>query len=108
MTKYTNINGVDFETHTSKNAIYAINRLKSEWHGHDIYYYYDKPSETKISIYNEWREWYSNANNVTFFQVDSANIFKFTIVALYEDESSGEILGFIRITKDKKLLLLPE
>ncbi len=46
--------------------------------------YYQKPSQSKISIYNEWCEWLNevfNSDNgyVTNFGVSSANTFQFTL-----------------------------
>ena len=47
-------------------------------------HYYEKPSQSKISIYNEWCDWVRDVNNsefgyVTNFGVSSANTFQFTI-----------------------------
>ena len=47
-------------------------------------HYYEKPSHSKISIYNKWREWLSDVLNsdngyVTNFGVSSANTFQFTL-----------------------------
>lgn len=49
-----------------------------------LHHYYEKPSQSKISIYNEWRDWLIDVANSRFgratnFGVSSANTFQFTL-----------------------------
>lgn len=106
MTKYTNINGIDFETHASKYAHIIINSILTDNGLHTLEQCYTKPSETKRAIYNEWREWYLSADNVVMFGIRSCNNFCFNLAGIVTDENTGEIIGVLNITKTKNELIL--
>lgn len=85
----------------------------------DIYDAYQKPSEAKVSIWNEWVHW---ANDVNMFdgtyevhdlRIGSASCFMFTVVAVIRefavDETSNRIAVatyIMRVTKYHNYLYL--
>ena len=105
MTKYTDINGIDFETHKSKYTKSMIEKhLNKPIKLLDDCY--EKPSSTKRAIYNGIHRLFGNTKNITRLSVTSYNTFAFTMSALYLDEITGEIIGYIRITKDHNILYI--
>ena len=98
MTKYMTINGVKFElikTPKTKDLI-------AHWRyaGRTLNDCYEKPSQIKREIYDEWLEWYYGADYVQAFGVASYNGFNFTIGALLIGENmAGFPIGYIQITK---------
>lgn len=102
MTKFTTINGVDFETHKSKYA--RTNRIMHN--PKRLEDCYDKPSKYKEGIYYEWMEWFDQTENVYSFGITSYNTFSFSLGGVLFDLETGEDIGYIRITKDHNKLYL--
>lgn len=79
-------------------------------HGSTLNHHYQKPSDSKISIYNKWCEWVrdvftSKKGYVTNFGVSSANTFQFTLTFRLE-WLDNIYVGYI--TRDhNRLYLLP-
>lgn len=93
------INGETFEViHPRKyNPRAAVEAVK-DCAGRELSYYYDRPSVHKQEVFNEWREWYADAEHVSDFGVCSANTSSFSISALLRDDA-GDVVGVITITK---------
>lgn len=108
MTKYTEINGVEFETIKSKRTESMIDAYLSSGNAYrSIWDCYERPSRTKEEIYIEWRDWFLNAENVFSFGVHAHSCFMFTLAAiLYDEEMQTKPIGFIHITKDHNRLYL--
>ena len=106
MTKYTEINGIQFETHKSKYAYKAVKRIKENYNGKDLYSYYEKPSAIKQEIWREWRIWAFETQCISQFEVCSGSCFKFAIHGIYYDLKTLKPLGFIYITKTYNRLYL--
>ena len=101
MTKYTTINGVDFETYKSKVTKQNI------WHNPKrLDECYDRPSEYKIEIYYDWLDWFDQTENVYSFGITSYNIYQFTLGGVLFDLETGEDIGYIKITRDHNRLYL--
>ena len=106
MTKYTNINGVDFETIKSSKTQNMIDYHMKYFMHRDLYFYYEKPSDIKREIYLKWLKWYLDRDNtVTFFEVINGSPFNFSIGAILLDEYN-EPIGYIKITKCHNYLYL--
>ena len=100
MTKYTEINGVYFETIKSDKTEAFIKRQENPFNRPiNIYECYNKPSKSKLDIYDYWLDWFNQSSNVYAFGITSYNTFSFTIGAILFDEETGEDIGFIQITK---------
>ena len=87
------INGCTFEVYKPrKNKVtlnQAIDYLERYQH-RDIWDCYDKPSTTKVSIYNEWLQWYTEqGNEIDYFCVTSYNCMQFSLGALYFDNNTN-------------------
>lgn len=106
MTKYTTINHESFETIKSSKTKDMIKRHIDNFESCDLFAYYENPSVIKQRIYDEWYDWYLDCYNVGYFEVTSANTFNFTFGAIYYDENTEEIIGYIQITKCHNKLYL--
>lgn len=95
MTKYTTINGVEFETHKSKLPQDLIYNHKTK----TLWQCYEKPSKIKESIYYDWLEWFDQTENVYSFGITSYNVFNFTLGGILFDLETGKDIGYIKITK---------
>ena len=108
MTKFMEINGVDFEIHKSrkiKNADAYIEAAKtSPYMYEDIYECYEKPSNIKVNIFKEWIEWARDFNinsdfgtHIIYMRITSFSFNQFTLGAvMYIDDKP---YGLIHITK---------
>lgn len=105
MTKYTMINGIEFETHKSKYANIAVNNWLHEY-PQTLDDCYENPSVTKQEIYAEWMAWKDDTDYVEHFGIRSYNVFGFTLCGLFLDSETFEILGLLNITKTKNELIL--
>lgn len=103
MTKYKEINGVDFEVIKSDLTEGAINSHVNNYRGATLNDYYQKPSNIKQAIYNKWLEW-AACDEVHYFEVSSGSPFTFTLSAIYH-ATNGE-QGYIHITKAHNSLYL--
>ena len=103
MTKYQNINGVNFEVVKSK---YTDSMIKNHKNALRLSDFYETYSYRKRIIEEEWREWASGAPNVCGIGVQSANTFSFTMGAWYIDTITLEIIGYIQITPCHERLYL--
>ena len=88
MTNIT-VNGKTFSVHKSKYA--NVNNL-GYYAGRTLYDCYERPSATKVSIYNDWLKWASD-NNVYHFGVSSYNAHTFTLQGLLEYEGKTFLLS---------------
>lgn len=106
MTKYTNINGMEFETIKPKSwsVEKAIEKL-AQSKRNTLYDHYERPSSDKIGIYEEWRDW-ALESPVSCFTVSSANTWQFTIECILYDPETDLDIGLIRITKAHNYLYL--
>ena len=102
--KYTNINGIDFETHKSKRTKEMIDWHMKNYLNRDLYDHYEKPSNSKLEIYKNWLDWYLSTDYVLAFEVTSANIFGFTLGCVLVEPKTIKIIGYIRITKEHNYL----
>ena len=57
-----------------------------------IFYHYDRPSQTKINIWQKWVKWSNTCEHgkVWAFEIAAHNCMMFTIAGLYEDEDGNE------------------
>ena len=102
MTKYTTINGVEFETYKSKYTQGLIDNHKTK----TLWQCYEKPSKIKESIYYDWLEWFEQTDNVYEFGITSSCWNNFTLGGIVFDKETGEDIGYIRITKCHNRLYL--
>lgn len=83
------INGINFEvTVPRKGTIVCIDRL-ARTSGLDLSSYYERPSEYKKAIYNDWFSWYIDTNDkqiaeIRYFGVSGANCMQFSLSFLVE------------------------
>ena len=107
MTKYTNINGMNFITIHSGKTESMINEHFNRYKGRDLMQVYGKCSKEKKDVYYKWREWLQKTDEVTDFDIISASRYTFTLGAIYRDVNNTPI-GYIRITKGyNRLYLIP-
>ena len=97
--KTMTINGETFEViHPRKyNPRAAVEAVK-DCAGRGLSYYYGRHSTYKQEVFDEWREWYAGADNVSDFGICSANTNTFSISALLHDDAD-DVVGVITITK---------
>lgn len=97
--KTMTINGIEFEViHPRKYDPRADVEAVKDCAGRDPAYYYDRPSTCKQEIFNDWLDWYADAENVSHFGICSASTNAFSISALLHDDA-GDVIGVITITK---------
>lgn len=61
------------------------------WDYSCIWSAYERPSQTKIAIWEDWADWFYSNNGRCW--VDSRNGFVFTISGTVVDQETGELLG---------------
>lgn len=96
------INGIPFEVIRSRHTRDRINKF-IQAPRKTLYDAYDKPSKAKIEIYEDWRSWYCNSDDVYGLSVISYSTQTFTLGAIYCDD---EIDGYIKITKSHNYLYI--
>lgn len=90
--KYINLNGADFEVHTSRMypvaPITGCNRA-------EIFQCYGRPSNVKVSIWNDWCDWCEEMNKDGWkcgIEIASHNINFFTIAgSLRNDDETYDL-----------------
>ena len=86
---YMIINGERFEVHKPRKNKLALDEIMERLHrtysDTTVYDCYERPSEAKVNIYKEWKQWADNTPNVLYFEVSSYNCMQFTLSALYHD-----------------------
>ena len=97
--KTIEINGETFEVIRSWKYDFA---RKFKFTGYGLSHFYQKPSQVKKDIYEYWRKWACNADNVHYLQVRTANGRFFTLEAVYMDDV--QVYGYIEITKNHNRL----
>ena len=100
MTKTIIINGKIFEVVNKRDRealASTICRHKNNFSATDIWDAYGRPSQTKVRIWDEWKDWQCNTPSVTYFEVAGAGSHQFSIEGIYADENGNE--GLMRITK---------
>lgn len=55
-----------------------------------IFYVYDRPSDTKISIWRNWCKWARNTEGVFGMEISGHNCMSFTIDGGYIDPNNGK------------------
>lgn len=87
--KTITIDGVTFEVKKSFNL---------EFMGEDIYEAYNKPSETKIKLWEKWERWFGLKGICSY--INSYNTFTFTIGAyiLYTHPNGKKYNVYFKIT----------
>lgn len=104
MTKYTEINGEQFEVIRSKKTDDFFHWHISHEIAHTLEECYSRPSDAKRAIFEEWREWAVDSWPVVYqFGITSYNTFMFTLGALYDGELGD---GYIQITPAHNRLYL--
>lgn len=95
------LNGVTFKVTKPRNPV----RPFSGWFCDEnaIYNCYDRPSEYKVAIWNDWLKWARETDGVTGFEISSYNCMQFTISGFYVDENGNEYN--IYITKSRNELI---
>ena len=83
----------------------TVNDYMERYTGKDLLSFYNKPSDIKCAIYDDWRKWSATSHidsksvdSVEYMQVASANCMTFTIDALVFDKH-GFIKYMLHITK---------
>ena len=61
----------------------------------DLFDYYEKPSQTKIAIWEDWIEWFCNTRGISNYYISSANCMQFTITASYRDNENNKYIMVI-------------
>lgn len=105
------INGEEFEVIKPRKYTPIPQRI-SRWDCLDIYEAYERPSQYKVSIFNEWREWApfewkkDGEYFVTDFRITSHNCFAFVLGFNLYERSTGEFIGTGHITRDHNRIYL--
>lgn len=107
MSKFIEVGGIGFE------VIKPHKVDPSEYHKdylgrRTLWDFYDRPSDIKVGIWEEWLDWESDNPEVRDMRVTSASCFMFTIGAYYVDPETDEIIGYFKITRDHNRLYLYE
>ena len=82
---------------TASESANCIHACDNRYTYSDIYNAYQKPSEAKVSIWNEWVSWAKDVNTfddtyeVHDLRIGSANCFVFTVVAIIREFDEDEI-----------------
>lgn len=107
MTEFVELNHVDFELkHTDlATIIHYIDEAQDNRFHRDLSECYERPSQTKRDIYDDWFSWVYDFNAkaktdmyITWFRITSYNIFQFTLKAvMYVD---AEPWALLEITKE--------
>ena len=105
MTKYTEINGIQFETIRSDKTPNLIKQA-GMYAGRTLWECYENPSRIKEEIYEEWRKWYNGTDFVQGFGVCSFSHHQFSISAVLYCKGCTYPIGAIRITKNHNRLYL--
>lgn len=105
--KFTEINGRRFETVKSVKAEELMRIHLKLYSGKTLYTAYRTPSAKKIAVYEGWREWLHNADEVEYFEVVSKSPYTFSLGAIYTNGYPDyEPLGYIHITPAHNRLFL--
>lgn len=104
MAKFIEINGEKFELINTKKPI--DERHKDYLGRRDLFDFYDRPSEAKQVIWDEWQTWERETPCVYDMRVTSASHFMFTIGAYFVDVKTDEIIGYFVITRDHNRLYM--
>jgi len=108
--KNTMINSKEFEVVTGEKAKQAIiNRIERANLYNTIFDIYGRPSNTKISIYNDWMEWFYDINNKDGMHTSRMGCIcggssTFSIGAKYTSETGEKI--YLYITKDHNKVVI--
>ena len=82
--KTMEVNGIVFEvTQARKYESSRILFIKKST-GQGLSYFYNRPSETKKEIYNEWERWAYETKGCEYFGITGANCMTFSIGFLLE------------------------
>ena len=103
MTKFVEINGEQFEVIRSAKTQQMIDAHFVNYRGQGLEHYYEKPSDIKREIWRDWCAWCGSCDEVHYFEITGANVFKFTIGAIYNGINEN---GFIHITREHNRLYL--
>lgn len=107
MEKYENIGGMYFEVIRSSKVDDMLNWHEDYRGRRTLYDFYDRPSATKKSIWEEWLDWAAhNYPMVSNMRVTGATCRTFSIGAYCCDPDTYEIVGYFKITKDHNRLYL--
>jgi hypothetical protein len=109
MAKTLTINGVNFEVKTprkNKLSLESVINTLDRNAGRTIYDCYDRPSEVKLSIYNEWLDWYTGCDDdtVDYFGVSSYNGFNFSLQALAEVDGYYYLISITKANNTATLI----
>lgn len=94
------INGVEFQVIKSHDKFDTY----MNWHynrrsGSSLEACYGKPSEKKRKIFAYWREWFTGADNVESLRIIAHSGYAFSLGAFLVSSDTGEVVGYIHITK---------
>ena len=82
--KIFTINGIDFEMQNNSITDTIFTNLLYGKHC-DLFDYYERPSQTKINIWDSWVEWFCQTDGILSWSVCGANSNQFSIEATYQD-----------------------
>ena len=104
MSKFIDINGKTFELINTKKEV--------DLRHHDylgrrtLFDFYDKPSEAKQAIWDEWLTWEHETPCVYDMRVTAASCYMFTLGAYFVDVKTDEIIGYFTITREHNRLYM--
>lgn len=104
--KSIKINGVEFEAIKPRNKVEPCHFTFYDYR--DIYEAYNMPSDTKVIIWNFWKDWASKWQEyeITEMYISSRNCFSFAISANVWKFATGEFVGVLHITRDHNRIYL--
>lgn len=106
MTKYMEINGVEFQVVKSKYTAMCISNLLADKNLKTLDECYQHCSEAKKAIYEEWMDWSVKSFDVRPFGIRSYNVFCFTLSGLLHDSETDEVIGLIEITSTRNTVYM--
>lgn len=99
--KYTNLAGINFEEHISRN--YPVAPITG-YNRDEIFEHYGRPSKTKVSIWNDWCDWCDEMNKLGYscgIEISSHNCYFFTIAGSVRKD--GEVIDLWITAKHNRM-----
>lgn len=88
MKKYVELNGKIFEyneKHFTQDELAELSHSTKK-----IFSCYSKPSQAKISVYNEWKDYYNQLKGSFYYGIISYNVHFFSLLWIIEEQELFE------------------
>ena len=97
------INGRTFQLIIKRDTVKAVSGYICD--EQNIFYWYKRPSRTKVNIWHNWLEWARETEGIKVFEISGANCMQFSIKGLYIDECSRQYNLYITRDNNKAYLV---